>query len=290
MNVLITGASGLLGTDIALELASSSEHKIIKNSLSERTGFISADISQKSGTEKLASIDWDCIIHTSASRDPDSCEKDKEGTFNLNVRASEELAKIASAKNAKFVFISTDYCFSGNNPPYRETDIPDPINYYGETKLQAEKLISSICPDALILRVPILYGINAGLKASALLYSSVKAIESQNKIFIDDVIARYPVYTGDVARAIGFLLKKEASGTFHFSSSDKLTKYLIAKEIADIIGKDSSHIKPLKTLSASPAQRPLDSHLNTDKLFSLGFSFPCPFKARIAEFFRMKKL
>lgn len=283
MKVLVTGASGLLGTDIVLELIASG-HEVIKNSLSERPSFISADISTKSGIEKLASLDWNCIIHTSAARDPDSCEKDRKGTYNLNVRASEELAKTALSKKAKFVFISTDYVFSGDNPPYKETDKPHPINCYGETKLEAENSILSICPDALIVRVPILYGINAGLKASALLYSSIKAIESKTEVCIEDVIARYPAYTGDIAKAIDFLLKKKASGIFHFSSDDKLTKYQIAKKIASVTGKGSSHIKPLKILPETPAKRPLDSHLNADKIFSLGLEKPLSFIEKISSF------
>ncbi len=283
MKVLVTGASGLLGTDIVLELIASG-HEVIKSSFSERPGFIAADVSLESGIEKLAALDWDCIIHTSAARDPDSCEKDREGTYNLNVKASEELAKIASAKKAKFVFISTDYVFSGNNPPYRETDKPDPINCYGETKLEAENLILSICTDAIILRVSILYGISAGLKASALLYSSIKAIKSKTEVFIEDVIARYPVYTGDVAKAIGFLLRKKASGIYHFSSDDKLTKYQIALMIASVTGKNSSHIRPLKTLPETPAKRPLDSHLDTSKIFSLGMKNSLPFSESIASF------
>lgn len=283
MKILVTGASGLLGTDIVLELISSG-HEVIKNSLSERPGFIDADVSDRDGIEKLAALDWDCIIHTSAARDPDSCEKDKEGTYNLNVIASEELAKAASAKKAKFVFISTDYVFSGNNPPYKETDIPSPVNYYGQTKYEAEKRITSLCHDAIILRVSLLYGINAGLKASALLFSSLKAIETKEELLMDDKIIRYPVYTGDVAEAISFLLSKKASGIFHFSSDDKLTKYQIAKDIASVIGKDSSHIRRLKTLPETPAKRPLDSHLDTPKILSLGMKKPLSFIERISSF------
>lgn len=283
MKILITGASGLLGTDIVLELIASG-HEIIKNSLSERPGFIAADISRKSGIEKLAALDWDCIIHTSAARDPDLCEKDREGTYNLNVNASEELARVALVRKAKFVFISTDYVFSGDNPPYRETDIPSPINYYGKTKYEAEKRITALCPDAIILRVSLLYGINAGLKASALLLSSLKAIETKEELLMDDKIIRYPLYTGDVARAVTFLIMKNASGIYHLTSEDKLTKYQITREIASIIGKGSSHIKPLETIPVTPAKRPLDSHLNTIKIFSLGMKKPLPFNERIALF------
>jgi dTDP-4-dehydrorhamnose reductase len=284
MKILVTGASGLLGTDIVLELAASG-HEITKNSFSERPGFVAADISTPKGMSKLTNLNWDCIVHTTAARDPDSCEKDKDAAFKLNVLASEKLARAAAKKKAKFIFISTDYVFSGDNPPYKETDVPSPVNYYGETKFEAEKRILSICPDAIIIRVSILYGINAGLKASPLLYSSLKAIESKAKVFIDDAIIRYPVYTGDVAKALNFLLSKNASGIFHFSSDDKTTKYKMAKEMASVLGKDSSHINPLETVPAATlARRPLDSHLDLSKIRSLGFPSPAFFRERISSF------
>lgn len=283
MRVLVTGASGLLGTDIVLELIEKG-HEVIKASFSERTTFIAADITQKAGIEKLASLDWDCIVHTSAAREPDVCEKDREEAYKLNVKASEELAKAAFLKKAKFIFISTDYVFSGDNPPYKESDKPSPINYYGQTKYEAEKCITSLCPDAIILRVSLLYGINAGIKASALLSSSLKALETKEDLFLDNKIIRYPLYTGDVARAISFLIIKKASGIFHLTSEDKLTKYQITKEIASITGRDSSHIKPLETVPLTLAKRPLNSHLDTNKISSLGLKISLPFHERLDSF------
>jgi len=280
MNILVTGASGLLGSDIVLYFASS-DHQIIKNSFSERPGFIAADITKKEDLNKLIALNWDCIVHTTAARDPDTCEINRQDAFNLNVTAAEELAKAAAERRAKFVFISTDYVFSGNNPPYMETDKPDPINYYGETKAEAEKRVLALCPDAIIMRVSVLYGINTGLKASPLLYSSIKAIESKTELLIDNTIIRYPVYTGDVAAALNFLLQINAIGIFHLSSEDKTTKFQITKDIASLLGKDSSHIKPLNTIPLTPAKRPIDSHLDCSKIYSLGFPKSLPFKERI---------
>ena len=135
-------------------------------------------------------------MHTAAARDPDSCERDPEMADTLNVRATEALARAAAGRGAKFVFISTDYVFDGKTPPYKENAIPNPINVYGLTKLIAERIVLQHCPDALIIRVSILYGINAGVKASALLYSSLQLLEKRQIVEVDNVVVRYPVFTG----------------------------------------------------------------------------------------------
>jgi S-adenosylmethionine synthetase len=282
MKVLLTGASGLLGTDIFIAFPKAG-YEIIRTARSPREGFVSADISTKEGIKNLSDLSWDAIIHTAAERDPDECEKDKNTAYNLNVIAPEKLARAAVLKNAKYFFISTDYVFPGTNPPYTEESPTCAVNYYGQTKIEAERRILSICKTACILRVPILYGINAGIKTSALLYSSLKAIDSKQETFIENVIARYPTYTGDVANALLFLLKNNACGIYHFSGQDKLTKYQMVKIIAECFHKEHSHIKPLNTPPNSAAKRPLDSHLDTVKIFSLGGQKPLTFVKRVKD-------
>ncbi len=282
MKILLTGASGLLGTDVFIAFLKAG-YEIIRASHSPREGFVSEDISTEEGIKNLSNLSWDAIIHTAAARDPDECEKDKNIAYSLNVVAAEELAKAAALKSAKYFFISTDYVFPGTIPPYTEESPTCAVNYYGQTKIEAERRILSICKNACILRVPILYGINAGLKASALLYSSLKTIDSKHETFIENVIARYPTYTGDAANALLFLLKNNACGIYHFSGQDKLTKYHVVKIIAECLQKEHLHIKPLNTPPNNAAKRPLDSHLDTTKIFSLGLQKPLTFAKRIKK-------
>ena len=283
MKILVTGASGLLGTDVALELASAG-HTVIKSARTAHENFVSADIGTIEGLATLTNLAWDCVVHTAAARDPDSCECDPEMAHSLNVRATEALARAAAGRGAKFVFISTDYVFNGQTPPYHENDTPSPINIYGQTKLSAEHIVLQNCPDALIIRVSILYGINAGVKASALLCSSLQLLDKRQIVEVDNVVVRYPVYTGDVARAIWYLLQKSETGIFHVTSQDKLTKYNIAVLVGQLLHKDYSHIKPLNTLLSTPAARPLDAHLDTSKLQAAGIPQFMPFRERIANF------
>ena len=283
MKILVTGATGLLGTDIVYVLENVG-HKVIKACFSDRgMGFIAADIRTEDGISKLAAESWDLVVHASASKNPDECELNRDAAYKINVWASEQIALLALKRNAKMLFISTDYLFSGECPPYTEIDDKKPVNYYGKTKALAEEKIFNILPKASVLRVPILYGIRAGLKASDLLNSSLKTINSSKESLVDNYITRYPTYTGDVAEAIAFLINKQAEGIYHFSGQDKLTKYSILKIIAEVTGKNSDHVLPLNKLSKSNANRPLDCHLDMNKILSLGYSYPVSFHERLMK-------
>jgi S-adenosylmethionine synthetase len=274
MKILVTGASGLLGTDI-VKTFEEKGYEIIKTAFSQRKGFVAADISTESGIRTLSNLDWDMIIHTSAAKDPDICENNKTEAYQLNVWAAKKLAEIALKKNGRMLFISSDYVFSGDNAPYKEIDKPNPINYYGENKAEAEEIILKLlCKNVCILRLPILYGISAGLSASALLNSSIKIINSSETSYLDDYIIRYPTFTEDVSKAICFLEEENAYGIYHYSGENKTTKYKLAIMIAKIFGKKHDHLKRISGRPNTVAVRPYDSHLDISKITKLGFNKP----------------
>jgi len=285
MKILVTGASGLLGADIAQTLKSHKKDLNLDELLLQRyqstPGYISADLTSEEGLKKIAAEEWDIIIHTAADKDPDSCEKDHFGTNALNVDATRFLAREASKRNAKMIYICTDYVFSGKKPPYDEQAEPDPINYYGKSKLEGEHETLSASNSFCSLRVPILYGCAAGVGHSALLSGSIKALLNQKEQLIDDAIVRYPTYTGDVAEAIVLLIKNQAGGIFHCTGNDKTSKYQICVEMAEILGLSHEHIFPLENPPESSARRPLDCHLTMEKLKALGFPEPLPLRKRI---------
>ncbi len=290
MKILVTGASGLLGSDISFlaKQIMSGEKKsglrisqILRVSSRENIGFIAADITTDDGIRTICGAEWDTIIHSAAWRSPDQCEKDSIGARRLNVWATEQLAAEAARRNAKMLHISTDYVFSGTNPPYRENDNPSPVNYYGETKLMAEQAVQKLCKNAVVLRIPLLYGMAAGLNKSDLLCGTLKALDSVKPWPMEDSIVRYPTYTGDVASAVFFLLDKNASGIFHCSGQCKTSRYKITAIIAEIFGKSMNNIVRLEKAPETEARRPHDSHLDMEKILSMGFPLPLPFAERI---------
>lgn len=271
MRMLITGASGLLGADVALK-AEEAGYEVIRHCNKARKGFVSADLSHEKDLQKLFSLDWDVVAHCAAQKNPEICEKEPDSSYVINVDASARIADFATKTSRKMLFISTDFVFDGKNPPYAETDTPSPLNAYGAQKAEAERQILSISSQHVILRVPILYGTAAGLDQSLLITSALNAINSKKACWMDTRIVRYPINTLDVSRALLLLLRKDAEGIFHVTGEDKTSKYGVCALIADILQKDISHIEPRESDPKKEASRPENAHLSMKKIQNLGFS------------------
>jgi len=279
MKLLITGASGLLGSDMR-HSAELRKIACVKVAARPHEGFLQADIATPEGLAKIAAQDWDAIIHTAAWRSPEACDQDPKGAFALNAFATGNLAALAAKRHAKFLYISTDYVFPGVKPPYSETDAPNPINTYGKAKLAGEQEAFKAKPNAAVLRIPFLFGWRAGVERCSLIVSALDAIKTGKGV--DDSIVRYPTCTQDVAEAAMLILERGSTGIHHFSFSDKLTRYKIAVCIAKLIGQDPAKVNRLSTPPSKDSDRPVDAHLSMQKLLDLGCPPPPPFEQRMA--------
>ena len=283
MKVLVTGASGLLGSDIC-HSASLRNFEIVKVASSPNPGFLQADLASPEGIDRIASADWDAIVHAAAWRSPEACDKDPEGAYALNARATGLLAGIAAKRNAKFLYISTDYVFPGDGgAPYAEDAPTRPINTYGKTKLAGEHEAFAVNASAAVLRIPFLYGWRAGLKRCALLTSALDAINTPGHKGVDASIVRYPTCTADVAEAAMLILEKSSTGVHHFTGQDKSSRYDIAVTVAELLGRDPGSIVRLDEPPSKDSNRPKDSHLSMNRLRELGCPFPPPFRSRMKE-------
>lgn len=294
MKILITGASGMVGTEIALKaenamsggkqappfetLRISQVHRV---SMSPHENCIPVDLTTKEGIKIVESLDFDVIIHSAAWRDPERCLKNQEGAIKLNYESTKKIAEIAATRKAYFIYISTDYVFPGTNPPYAEDTEPSPINHYGHTKLLGEKAVIETTANFAILRIPLQYGLAAGIERCPMLLTTLKALKSENKWPMDDYIVRYPTYSGDVADAVMLILAKLLKGIYHFSGQDKTTKYGMTLTIGKVLGMKTDNIVPFQNPPAGEEARPRDSHLSMDKILNEGLPPPIPFEERI---------
>jgi len=258
-------------------------YKTIKLCHQDRPGYFPIDLTTNHDLDEIEEMEYKAIIHTAAWRSPDQCKDDRDGAYKLNVQASENLARIAKKKNVPLLYISTDYVFSGEQPPYTEEVTPDPVNYYGKSKFLGEKKVMEQSDKNIVLRIPFLYGIRAGLNASHLLTQTINALKSTEPWVMDHTAARYPTFTGDVAAAALYLINNKHSGIFHFSGQDRLTRYEITEIFAEIMGCPMTHIVQQLEAPATEAVRPKDSHLATQKIHQLGLTEPLPFADRIAK-------
>ena len=253
--ILITGSNGLLGQNlIALFLKDKKSYEIFgfskgKNR-SGRTDFEyqSIDITKKELLiEKTVQINPDFIINTAAMTNVDACENDRIGCFDLNVNVVQNLTDICSEINAHLIHLSTDFIFDGEKGNYTETDAPNPLSYYGETKLLSEEILEKSTINFTILRTILVYGLVNDMSRSNIILWVKDMLENKKEITIVDDQFRTPTFVEDLALACKISVDKKATGVFNISSNQLLSIFEIAQEIADVFDLGKSLIKPIST-------------------------------------------
>ncbi len=276
MKIVLTGASGFLGraTHQALSQAG---HQVIALGHRQAEGAVrSLDLRDTAAwRNELVEANPDIVVHCAAYRDPDFCEREQEETRRLNVAPMCVLADTLAA-TARILFVSSDYVFDGEHAPYAEGDERHPVNFYGQSKREAEDIAMERA-DSIILRIPLLMGCGPSFDESGFIAKTIQAIEREERVELDDKTMRFPTDIEDVAAAIGFLLQEQAAGIFHFSGPEGRTQFAWAQTLAALMGREANHIQPVAAPSARHATRPANSQLSTERLRSMGFDRSTPF-------------
>ena len=271
MRILITGATGLLGRAVYAQLKENKDYHVTGTGFSRaKPPVVKLNLTDAETSASFLSKekpDW--IIHCAAERRPDVSKADPEGSERLNVGVTRMLAVNAAELGSGMLYISTDYVFDGTNPPYYPDCRPNPLNFYGRTKLEGEKAVQEVVDNHIILRVPILYGTEVYPSESSISSIAVSLMGNRGGTF-DDVAVRYPTNTRDVACVIAEILSYSGrsgslKGIYHFSGNECMTKYQMALAMADFMDIGKECISPDKKGSGG-ADRPKDSHLDTEKL------------------------
>ena len=205
----------------------------------------------------------DIIIHLAAMTDVDGCEKNPETAFEINVGATENLLKNF---NGKFIYVSTDYVFDGEEGPYYEDDKVNPVSVYGRTKLYSENLVQESDLEWIILRSNIIFSYNDRTKASFVNWV-VDSLKKKQMITVVNDQWNNPTWTNDLANVMSMMIEKNICGIYHYGGGDFLNRYEFAKMIASAFSLNRELIKPITTLELNwLAQRPLKSGLYTNKI------------------------
>ncbi|KAF4331861.1 dtdp-4-dehydrorhamnose reductase [Fusarium beomiforme] len=302
--VLVTGATGLLGREVATAFGLSNWNvKGTGYSRADGINTFKVDLSNEAEVaDFLDETRPQVIVHCAAQRFPDKVDKDPDGARALNVAASKALAKLAADRGIFVIYISTDYVFPGvpGDAPYEADAEPRPTNLYGQTKLDGERAVLDMMKKArkeglsVVLRVPVLYGNTETPAESAvnvLMDALWKAQTQGAQISMDHWAIRYPTNTEDIGRvchdiAVKYLdtpsnERSSLPRILQFSSEDRMTKYEIVALFGEMMGLSTEGIKP-NTEGNDPnasVQRPYDCHLSTKALKDLGIDVStCDFK------------
>ena len=216
-------------------------------------------------------------MHAGALSKPDDCEADHWQAWKTNVEGTVIVLTNAEEHHCFFVFLSTDFIFDGERGMYSEQDLPNPVNYYGQTKLEAEEAVRELASNYAIVRTVLVYGKPTGGRGNLLSVVRDKLQQGESYAVFNDQV-RTPTYVEDLASAIITIIEKKAAGTWHISGDTTLTPYEMAIQTANRLGLDQALIKKISAPDlVQAAKRPLKTGFIIEKARNeLGFR-PCTF-------------
>jgi len=265
MKILITGANGFLGYYLCRQLLNSDYDVVAtgrgicrlpytndKNFVYAEMDFTDQEAVKNVFREHRPAI----IVHAGAMSRPDECELDRSKAYKINTEATAALLSEATEYKSSFIYISTDFVFDGEKGMYTEEDIPGPVNFYGQTKLDAEKTVKQYKYSWSIVRTVLVYGKPMSGRSNILTVVKDKLEKGEEYRVVDDQV-RTPTYVGDLASAIVTMIKYKTNGIFHISGEDILTPYEMACKAADYLCLNKELIKRVTANTFSqPAKRP----------------------------------
>ena len=293
MKIVVTGVTGLLGRALQREFATAGPSFEVIGTGWQRAsdGVVRLDLRRSDDVRNfLQEVRPNAIIHAAAERRPDVSENDEGATRALNVEATRTLVEEADRLGVWLLYLSTDYVFDGSAPPYAVDARPNPLNFYGQSKLEGEDVVRGGTGGHGILRVPVLYGQVETLNESPVTVIAEVFRKTPVSARLDHWATRYPTLTDDVARTCRQLLERRqaddaVSGTFHFSGDEALTKFEMAQVIGEILGQSTDGLLPVSEPPAG-APRPQNSQLDVSRLEALGIGRRTPFRTALAEALR----
>ena len=239
-SILLTGSNGLLGQKIVHRLAGLPHINLLAvgrgvNRHPLRAGYTYQSVDLTNSVELSSLFDSfkpQYVIHTAAMTQVDACETQRDLCDAINVQAVKDIIACCEKHGSHLVHISTDFIFDGTSGPYQESDAPNPVNYYGLSKLKAEQAIQESKVSYAILRTMLLYGVTPGMSRSNILLWAKKSLEGGQTIRVVNDQVRCPTLAEDLANASISAVMREAKGIFHISGAELMNIHELVLRIA----------------------------------------------------------
>jgi dTDP-4-dehydrorhamnose reductase len=280
--ILITGSNGLLGQKLIDLYLKNNDVKLIATArginrypIDEGYEYAIMDITSfEQVQEVIKKYKPHCIINTAAMTNVDQCEEDMVGAENLNINAVSHLIDAANQVDAHFIQLSTDFIFDGKAGPYKEDDEPNPLSFYGKTKLEAEKIIRAKSNKWSIIRTILVYGIVHDMSRSNIVLWAKNALEKGQPLKIVDDQFRSPTLAEDLAIGCQLVEQKEAEGIYNISGKDQMNIVSLVERVADYFELDKTSIERVSSSTLNqPAKRPPITGFNLEKsIKELGYN------------------
>lgn len=272
--VLVTGSNGLLGQKLTQQILHRPEVELIATNRGEnkypiKNGYVYEAMDLLDKDRVAAVLNYykpNVVIHTAAITNVDTCHTNRQACWETNVDATAHLISLCEQMGIHFIYVSTDFVFDGLDGPYKENDAANPVSYYGESKLAAEKLTQQMKGNWTIIRTILVYGILNDMSRSNIVLWAKSALEAGKPINVVNDQWRMPTLAEDLADACLLAVKHEAKGIFHISGKDMMSVAELVRKVAGFWNLDESLINEISSDSlGQEAKRPKKTGFILDK-------------------------
>ena len=264
MKFLVTGSAGLIGSQVVKDL--SIQNHIVYSCYHEdlpKNGIpLSLDLTnQDKITQTIQDTKPETIIHLAAMTNVDRCESEQNIATILNEKSTETLAKEAAKINAFFVYVSTDYVFDGKSGMKKEEDAPNPLGFYGKSKLAGELSLNRLSSPYAIARTSTPFGWHSTKKSFPVWVKENLESKKDIPVLVDQFTS--PTYTPNLSKMLIEVATRQIAGVIHLAGATRISRFELAELVADKLGLEKKLLIPTKTDEMTwKAQRPKDSSLD----------------------------
>ena len=278
--LLVTGASGFLGWNLCQLAVHDWEvygTTFAKTIAIPGMTMVAIDLTDLAALKRLfQTLQPDAVIHLAAQSNPNLCETQPEASHRLNVTVSVNLAELCADRGLPYAFASSEMVFDGLQAPYQEDDRVSPINRYGEQKALAEVEILDRYPNAVVCRLPLMFGAVPST-ASSFIQPFIQALKTGKELTLFTDEFRTPV--GGTTAAKGLLLALQTTqGRLHLGGKERVSRYEFGCLMADVLALPTDSIRACRQQDVPmAAKRPPDLSLDNSKALALGYA-PLPLR------------
>jgi len=270
MKILITGASGFIGTRVSHYLVRNENVKVYGTYLTnefvrvESTNHERLDVSNKQAVNSLFQrIGPNIVIHIAGTKDVAFCQRYPQRARQIHVEGTNNVTSACQELRARLIYVSSDCVFNGTKQIYFEEDIAKPFNTYGQVKFEGEKIVLSSSLSFIIIRSSILFGYHLPLQSSNTVSDTINSLANNQRIEMPTNLYNTHIYIGEGAMAISKIALSNLEGIFHLSGKDSVSRYELALATAQYFGLNENLVEPIES---ALGLRPKYSCLNSNKL------------------------
>lgn len=273
MKILITGGTGLLGKALAGSI--NAKYEIIATFIgnyeipdTKQIRYRKLDVRDGEGYLHLfKDFRPEVAIHTAGVNSPDYAQKNSDEAHEINVGGTQNILKAAEACGSKFIYISSNAIYDGEHAPYPEEAEPDPVNRYGQLKLEGEMIARKANVPWAIVRPILMYGWNYAFERPNVLTIGISKLRKTEKFYVYDNVYYNPLYYYSCAEAIWAIIEKNKFEIFNVGGKDRLSIYAFMREAAKVFALDEGLLMPVQQgFFKELVKRPRDTSYATSKM------------------------